>query len=397
MKTGMNTKTAAIAGTVLLAVLAFGLLSGCAPRIAPPPGPDEYEEDIQHIQSQSGLKTNFSKEEVVGFLKSDSSYPDDFYQENLTLKTLIYETTYSIIAPEERDGKLRELCTDDAGQAREWSEAASAHGQEGRQLIGERETVRFFEFARVKADRAEQPAARRFVSRIHKCSYVDRSAYEIRDSETVRGRITGKILTGDEFRELIEYLWFIDNHNRQGSKVLSSFIDEDGTTPVMYETRVSYSFKGCDTVKLYRSEYRIEEETGIILRARQLVETFYYDCPDPVFLDIGSTFVLKAGNGALIPSESLQVWFLNVSEDSRCPIGARCVLPGQITIDVLVAKNRTTIGRGTITTGVGKEDRTELSIGGYRIILLKIVPYPEAGKAINPAEYVATMTVERSS
>lgn len=109
---------------------------------------------------------------------------------------------------------------------------------------------------------------------------------------------------------------------------------------------------------------------------------------------INLPFQLKIGQYALIENESLQIRFLNVTEDSRCPTGVQCVWEGRATIALEAAKGNNTWNIRLTTRG-GNEDDEEMEFGSYKIRLIKLEPYPEAGSRIALFNYTATLAVSK--
>ena len=57
----------------------------------------------------------------------------------------------------------------------------------------------------------------------------------------------------------------------------------------------------------------------------------------PAELDV--PFQLKINQTGFIKSENIKIFFLNVTEDSRCPSDVECIWPGQVTILINILKN----------------------------------------------------------
>lgn len=157
--------------------------------------------------------------------KAYSSYkiPEGFYQENLEGGSIYYNNTLSILPLEERTSSSIQLSTDDRDQAREWSEATSQNSSYYRKLVEESETEKYFQFKRVY----ERNPSDIILSRVHKKSYLDRSMYDFFNPGTVLGKYNKKPYQINEVKELVEYLWFVENYNINGRKVLESSISED--------------------------------------------------------------------------------------------------------------------------------------------------------------------------
>ncbi|MFH1110707.1 MAG: hypothetical protein V1790_16140 [Planctomycetota bacterium] len=138
--------------------------------------------------------------------------PPGSYQESLT-SSIYYVNTRSIESLRERKREWFELCTDDAAEARAWSDATSENFSEQRAFVKFRENEKYFEFQKEG-----------IAYRVHKCSYFDPSKVNRLDRE--RGPLIGTFnqrpIDATNSKELVEYLWFIWNYNFFGSCILST-------------------------------------------------------------------------------------------------------------------------------------------------------------------------------
>jgi len=104
-------------------------------------------------------------------------------------------------------------------------------------------------------------------------------------------------------------------------------------------------------------------------------------------------FTLAPGAAAVLGTENLQVGFDQVLADSRCPRGAQCVVAGDATVRVWLAKSpRGRENRELKTTPDGSQGVYD----AYKITLVTLAPSPEVGSRIRPTDYVATLMVTRS-
>jgi hypothetical protein len=100
--------------------------------------------------------------------------------------------------------------------------------------------------------------------------------------------------------------------------------------------------------------------------------------PNEINANLGEEFSLIPGQSASIMGEPLAIRFLEVVNDSRCPIGVICVWEGQVTclVEIIYADSQ---NRMTLTqpgSGLGRADFEEYDIE------FQVQPYPEAGKQI---------------
>lgn len=93
--------------------------------------------------------------------------------------------------------------------------------------------------------------------------------------------------------------------------------------------------------------------------------------------------------------EDLQIRFISVPEDSRCPSDVTCIWAGNAKI-VLGVSLRESTTETAITLNTNTEP-TEALYAGYRIRFVSLKPIPVSGRTINPAEYHVTLIVSRAS
>src|SRR5690349_4901620 len=78
-------------------------------------------------------------------------------------------------------------------------------------------------------------------------------------------------------------------------------------------------------------------------------------------VSLDTPFELPAGKTASLLSEPLEVTFVNVTEDSRCPTGVQCFWAGQAIITIKVAPTGGGPGTVPLTLGGGKAGTDEAS------------------------------------
>lgn len=84
--------------------------------------------------------------------------------------------------------------------------------------------------------------------------------------------------------------------------------------------------------------------------------------------------------------------------DSRCPINARCITAGAVTVN-FEAKNddKTELVTVELPAYPDKSALKTFSIGGqsYQLTLREVLPYPEAGKTIQLDDYTVEFSVAK--
>ena len=102
-------------------------------------------------------------------------------------------------------------------------------------------------------------------------------------------------------------------------------------------------------------------------------------------VSLGQEFSLRIGESASIRGEELQVRFLEVTEDSRCPRGATCIWEGRVSCLVEITYSESL--ESVLLTEPGSSDfPPEQSFHEYRLAY-HIEPYPQAGAEIAEEEY----------
>jgi hypothetical protein len=107
---------------------------------------------------------------------------------------------------------------------------------------------------------------------------------------------------------------------------------------------------------------------------------------------VGSDFDLAAGQSARVDGSALTIWFKEVTEDSRCPLGVMCIWAGNAAVSLTIsdaagAKNEVVLNT-TLTPQA-------VRIAGYEISLVNLQPIRKQDATIPPASYVATLHVTR--
>ena len=151
----------------------------------------------------------------------DYSYPEGFYHEVNDMGSPYYENTVSIKPINDRQDIWIELNTDDKNEARIWSDESNEYSSVNREIIGDRESDKFFEFTRKNIQYSNDI----LLSRVHKSSYFQPVKNKFFTSDTLIGKYNGESnLTS--VKELVEYLWSCGTIGVSYSKVLESEIKE---------------------------------------------------------------------------------------------------------------------------------------------------------------------------
>ena len=110
-------------------------------------------------------------------------------------------------------------------------------------------------------------------------------------------------------------------------------------------------------------------------------------------VSIGEEFSLHIGESASVRGEELQISFLEVTEDSRCPRGVTCIWEGRVSCLVEITY------RGSLDSIVLTEPGLasfphEQSFQEYKLVY-HIEPYPQAGTEIAEEEYQLHLKISK--
>jgi hypothetical protein len=107
---------------------------------------------------------------------------------------------------------------------------------------------------------------------------------------------------------------------------------------------------------------------------------------------LNQNFDVKAGNRVVIQNEGLNISFLTVSEDSRCPENAKCVWSGNAKVVLRLSKAGQRAATINLNTGL---DPKNISYQGYDIKLIDVSPHRKTDAAISKGDYAVTLLVTK--
>jgi len=120
-----------------------------------------------------------------------------------------------------------------------------------------------------------------------------------------------------------------------------------------------------------------------------------------LFLIVGSMIVtaqkddeiaVSVGEKGCSKTASIEVEFIRVVEDSRCPEGVDCIWAGRAVIEVRAVMD----GISSETVNLASDGGAKsFEFGGYRIFFEKLEPYPKEGEAIGEGAYKAWFKLEK--
>jgi hypothetical protein len=111
----------------------------------------------------------------------------------------------------------------------------------------------------------------------------------------------------------------------------------------------------------------------------------------PQAIKLGANFSLKAGELAQVAGQPWRIGFDDVTADSRCPKGERCVWAGEATVRVWLQQGAGPKEMRELRTTSGPAHSTR--IADHELRLVRLEPYPITGKTIAKQDYVVTLSL----
>ena len=106
---------------------------------------------------------------------------------------------------------------------------------------------------------------------------------------------------------------------------------------------------------------------------------------------LGVEFSLNIGQSTSVEGENLQIKFLGIIGDSRCPKGATCVWQGEVSCAVEITYHESL--HNVVLTQPGLTDKPSSKTFKEYEITFQVEPYPEVTKTISKNEYQLILTV----
>jgi uncharacterized Zn finger protein len=111
---------------------------------------------------------------------------------------------------------------------------------------------------------------------------------------------------------------------------------------------------------------------------------------------LNQNFVLRVGQEVTVAEQKLNIKFVSVPEDSRCPKGVNCIWAGNVRVMLQVTK----VGSKPFKVELSLNPRDfpdgeAANSGNYKIKLVGVEPYPVADQPIKASDYTATLSVSK--
>ena len=108
---------------------------------------------------------------------------------------------------------------------------------------------------------------------------------------------------------------------------------------------------------------------------------------------LGEEFKLGVGKSAAVKSEKLEIEFVAVAEDSRCPQGVDCIWEGNAKVRLRLKRKGGAPVEIELNTNVEPQ---RAAAHGYEFRLTSLSPYPKANEPVDKKSYVVSLEVRKA-
>jgi hypothetical protein len=109
---------------------------------------------------------------------------------------------------------------------------------------------------------------------------------------------------------------------------------------------------------------------------------------------LGEKFNLAIGQSATITGEGMQIRFVKIIGDSRCPQSVECFWAGEVSSQINITYDGSTYEK--VLTQLDASATAQTNFGNY-IITFGLQPYPQAGKKIQDKDYRLELQINKKS
>jgi hypothetical protein len=111
-------------------------------------------------------------------------------------------------------------------------------------------------------------------------------------------------------------------------------------------------------------------------------------------VNLGEKFSLAIGQDASVTGENLEVHFIEVIGDSRCPQGVTCIWAGEASSLIEITFSESTYRKVLTQPGLSEPSQTDFQ--QYEIIF-DLRPYPQKGERIENKDYRLQLEISRKA
>lgn len=110
---------------------------------------------------------------------------------------------------------------------------------------------------------------------------------------------------------------------------------------------------------------------------------------EPNYAEIDTDLSLYIGESVVIKNHEINLKFVDVLSDSRCPSDVECVWEGTVSLMINIEYNDQDLGDFILNSS----NLHKASFMGYYVKFKELNPYPISTEIIQKSEYVATFSV----
>ena len=136
--------------------------------------------------------------------------------------------------------------------------------------------------------------------------------------------------------------------------------------------------------------------TRFLIFTFSLLMLFAFKCEREFMFSLNEAFVIKIGQEYVNLDIPAEIEVAEVVEDSRCPKNVDCVWAGQVKIKFSLETKEEEAQNLVLTLRDDRPEEDKKVINGYSYQLLSVYPYPEAGKKIEPHDYIIELVIKKS-
>ena len=111
---------------------------------------------------------------------------------------------------------------------------------------------------------------------------------------------------------------------------------------------------------------------------------------------LNQNFVLRMGQEVVVAEQKLNVKFVSVPEDSRCPKGVNCIWAGNVRVQLQVTKTGSKASKVELSLNPRDfPDGEAANYGNYKLKLVGVDPYPIVDQPIKAGDYTVTLSISK--
>jgi hypothetical protein len=105
-------------------------------------------------------------------------------------------------------------------------------------------------------------------------------------------------------------------------------------------------------------------------------------------VELGAQFTLAPGTSVSVKAAKMEVRFVAVTEDSRCPRDVTCIWAGEVKVQLEILETAKAASQVEVLEG------GSTVAGEYRVTLVRVEPQPMSTARIAPQDYRAALKID---